>query len=91
MGDFLVAKDLAAQLFLDIVGGFFNHDNKIVEEIFEVFDVQLENIEKVICQSEKNDSSFDMAQKIVEQYISELIESKSYMTAVTLLKHFSIR
>ncbi|KAL6176792.1 hypothetical protein ACLB2K_053425 [Fragaria x ananassa] len=90
MGDFLVAKDLAAQLFLDIVGGFFNHDNKIVEEIFEVFDVQLENIEKVICRSEKNDSSFDMAQKIVEQYISELIESKSYMTAVTLLKHFSI-
>ncbi|XP_004301383.1 PREDICTED: uncharacterized protein LOC101291344 [Fragaria vesca subsp. vesca] len=91
MGDFLVAKDLAAQLFLDIVGGFFNHDNKIVEEIFEVFDVQLENIEKVICQSEKNDSSFDMAQKIVEQYISELIEPKSYMTVVTLLKHFSIR
>ncbi|XP_024169754.1 uncharacterized protein LOC112176163 isoform X2 [Rosa chinensis] len=91
MGDSLKAKDLAAQFFLDIVNGFVNHDESIVEKIFEVFDVQLANIEKVMHQSEKNDCSFDMAQKFVEQYIFKLIESESYMTAVTLLEHFSIR
>ncbi|KAF3454578.1 hypothetical protein FNV43_RR05026 [Rhamnella rubrinervis] len=86
------AKDLAAQLFLDILGGFVDHDERIVVKILEVFDVQLANIEKVMCPlKEKKDCSFDTAKAFVEQYIFELIESQSYMNAVTLLEHFCIR
>ena len=91
MRDSLKAKDLAAQLFLDIVEGFVNHDDRIVEKLFEVFDIQLANIEKVMYQNAKNDCSFNMAQKFIEQYILKLMESESYMAAVTLLEHFSIR
>lgn len=91
MGDSLEAKDLAAQLFLDIVGGSVNHDERIVEKILEVFDVQLVNIEKVMCLNAKNGDSFSVAKKFVEDYIFQLIESQTYMTAVTLLAHFSIR
>lgn len=86
------AKDLAAQLFLDIVRGFVNHDERVVVKILEVFDVQMTNIEKVMCPlNEKTDCSFDTAKIFVEQYIFELIESQSYMNAVILLEHFSIR
>lgn len=86
------AKDLATQLFLDIGRGFVKHDEKVVVKILEVFDVQLTNIEKAMCPlKEKNDGSFDTAKTFVEQYIYELIESQSYMNAVTLLEHFSIR
>lgn len=89
--DSLEAKDLAAQLFLDIVRGSVNHDERIAEKVLEVFDVQLENIDKVMCLSAKNDCRYDIANKFVERYIIGLIESQSYMTAVTLLEHFSIR
>ncbi|XP_024927020.3 uncharacterized protein LOC107411799 isoform X2 [Ziziphus jujuba] len=86
------AKDLATQLFLDIVRGFVKHDERVVVKILEVFDVQLTNIEKAMCPlKENNDGSFDTAKTFVEQYIYELIESQSYMNAVTLLEHFSIR
>ncbi|KAL6139170.1 hypothetical protein ACLB2K_064447 [Fragaria x ananassa] len=37
-----------------------------------------------------NDDSFSMATKFVEDYIYHLIECQTYMTAVTLLAHFSI-
>lgn len=90
--DCLEAKDLAGRLFLDIVGGFLNHDERIVVKILEVFDVKLTNVGKVMCQvKEKNDCSCDAAKKFVEQYIFELVESQSYMTAVSLLEQFSIR
>ncbi|XP_008245816.1 PREDICTED: uncharacterized protein LOC103343964 [Prunus mume] len=91
MWDSLEAKDLASQLFIDIVGGSVNHDERIVEKILEAFDIHLANIDKVMCLSAKNDCRFDTAKKFVEQYIFGLIESQSYMTAVTLLEHFSIR
>ncbi|KAG8649627.1 hypothetical protein MANES_08G112700v8 [Manihot esculenta] len=39
----------------------------------------------------QNDNRFDTAKTFVEQYIFKLVESQSYMTAVTLLEHFSIR
>ncbi|KAM2713018.1 hypothetical protein EV1_032945 [Malus domestica] len=84
------AKDLAAQLFLDIVGGSVNHDERIVEKILEVYDVQLANIYKVMCLNAKNNCRFDNAKEFVEHYIFGLIESQSYMAAVTLLEHFSI-
>ncbi|KAF4354025.1 hypothetical protein G4B88_011188 [Cannabis sativa] len=90
--DLAEAKMLAAQLFLDIVGSSVNHDEGVVVKILETFDVQLPNIEKVMCPlKEKDDYSFDSAKRFVEQYIYDLIDCQSYMNAVTLLEHFSIR
>ncbi|PON89518.1 hypothetical protein TorRG33x02_146620 [Trema orientale] len=90
--DLAEAKDLAAQLFLDIVGSSVNHDEGVVVKILEAFDVQLTNIEKAMCPLKaKDDHSLDSAKAFVERYIYELIESQSYMNAVTLLEHFSIR
>ncbi|XP_059440089.1 uncharacterized protein LOC132172583 isoform X3 [Corylus avellana] len=90
--DSLEAKALAARLFIDIVGGFVNYDERIVVKILEAFDVKLTDIEKVMCQVEKNnDCCHDVAKTFVEKYIFESIESQSYMTAVSLLEQFSIR
>ncbi|GMN44000.1 hypothetical protein TIFTF001_013194 [Ficus carica] len=90
--DLAEAKDLAAQLFLDIVRGSINHDAGVVVKVLETFDVQLTNIERVMCPlKEKDDCSIDTAKAFIERYIFELIECQSYMTAVTLLEHFSIR
>lgn len=83
---------MAAQLFLDIVAGFVNHDERIVIKVLEVFDVKLTNIEKVIGNSAmKNDSVLDAAKKFVEGYIHQLMDSRSYMTAVALIQQFSIQ
>ncbi|CAK9157743.1 unnamed protein product [Ilex paraguariensis] len=104
--DLFEAKILAVQLFLGIVGGSILHDERILIKILEVFDVGLVNIEKVMCNSDvkngniekvmcnsdvKNSSSLDASKAFIEQYIFVLLESQSYMTAVTLLEHFSIR
>ncbi|KAG6646716.1 hypothetical protein CIPAW_07G027300 [Carya illinoinensis] len=90
--DSLEAKDLATQLFLDIARGFVNHDERIVVKILEVFDIKLNNIEKAMYQvKERNECGCDAAKSFLEQYIFELIESQSYMVAVSLLEQFSIR
>ena len=90
--DLLEARNVAAQLFLDIVAGFVNHDERIVIKVLEVFDVKLTNIEKVIGNSAmKNDSVLDAAKKFVEGYIHQLMDSRSYMTAVALIQQFSIQ
>ncbi|KAJ9681794.1 hypothetical protein PVL29_017932 [Vitis rotundifolia] len=90
--DLLEARNVAARLFLDIVAGFVNHDERIVIKVLEVFDVKLTNIEKVIGNSAtKNDSVLDAAKKFVEGYIHQLMDSRSYMTAVALIQQFSIQ
>lgn len=90
--DLLEARNVGAQLFLDIVAGFVNHDERIVIKVLEVFDVKLTNIEKVIGNSAmKNDSVLDAAKKFVEGYIHQLMDSRSYMTAVALIQQFSIQ
>ncbi|KAE8685016.1 Polynucleotidyl transferase isoform 3 [Hibiscus syriacus] len=90
--DFSEAKCIAVQLFLDIVEGSIDHDERIAVKILEVFDVRLTDIEKVVSQLKaKNDHRFDSVKTFVEQYIFALIESQSYMTAVNMLEHFSIR
>ncbi|KDP23413.1 hypothetical protein JCGZ_23246 [Jatropha curcas] len=90
--DSLQAKGLAAHLVIDIVGGLVEHDEKIIVKILEVFDVKLTNIEEAVCQLKaRNDNRFDTARTFVEDYIFKLVESQSYMMAVTLLEHFSIR
>ncbi|EOY11615.1 Polynucleotidyl transferase isoform 3 [Theobroma cacao] len=91
-GDSLEAKSLAARLFLYIIDGFIDHDERIAVKILEVFDVKLTDVEKVLSQLKvQNDCRSDCAKIFVEQYIFGLIESQSYMTAVNLLEHFSIR
>ncbi|KAJ9180321.1 hypothetical protein P3X46_008582 [Hevea brasiliensis] len=90
--DTLQAKVLAANLFIDVVGGLVNHDERIVVKILEGFDVRLTHIEEAIYRLKaQNDNRFDTAKTFVEQYIYKFVESQSYMTAVTLLEHFSIR
>ncbi|XWS64464.1 hypothetical protein CRYUN_Cryun05aG0006300 [Craigia yunnanensis] len=90
-GDSLEAKSIAARLFLYIVEGFIDHDERIAVKILDVFYVRLTDIEKVVSQLKaQNDCRFDSAKTFVEQYIFGLIESQSYMTAVNLLEHFSI-
>lgn len=90
--DLLEAKYFASQLFVNIIEGNLIHDERILIKILEVFGIRLVNIEKAMFASEmKNDGGVDIAKAFVEQYIFELIESESYMTAVTLLEHFSIR
>lgn len=85
------AKDLAAQLFIDIVGGFIAHDDRIVVKIIQIFDVQLSDVEKVMFESKaRNRCSSDSAKDFVEQYVSELLETQGYATAVDVLEHFSI-
>lgn len=89
--DTLKAKGLAARLFVDVVGGLVDHDERIVVKMLEVFDVKLTDIEESICQSKaQNDYRIETAKAFVEQYSFKLIESESYMTAVSLLEHFSI-
>ncbi|XP_019428957.1 PREDICTED: uncharacterized protein LOC109336675 isoform X1 [Lupinus angustifolius] len=89
--DSLEAIDLAAQLILDIIRGQTYHDEKIVMKVLEIFDVKLSNIEKAMYQiEEKGDLSHGTAKEFVQKYIFKLIESQLYMTAVTLIEHFSI-
>ncbi|XP_022961592.1 uncharacterized protein LOC111462125 isoform X1 [Cucurbita moschata] len=86
------AKNLAAQLFVDIVGGFIKHDERIAVKILQVFDIQLTNIEKVRFDSKaRNGCCSSSAKDFVEQYVSQLVETQSYTTAVDVLEHFSIR
>ncbi|XVE89580.1 hypothetical protein DITRI_Ditri20bG0007500 [Diplodiscus trichospermus] len=91
-GDSLEAKRIAARLFLNIVEGAIDHDERIAVKVLEVFDIRLIDIEKVVSQLKaQNDFRFDNAKTFIERYIFGFIESQSYMTAVNLLEHFSIR
>ncbi|XP_058077039.1 uncharacterized protein LOC131225521 isoform X2 [Magnolia sinica] len=85
------AKSLAAQLFLDVLTCFVIHEERILVKLLENFELGLKDIAEVICGSEVNNGGIDIAKACVERYIFGFIESQSYMTAVTLLEHFSIR
>lgn len=89
--DSLEAKNLAAHLFIDIVGGQVSHNEKIIVKMLETFDVKLTDTEKVMFQLKAKDGTRrGTAQEFIEQYIFELAESQLYMTAVTLIERFSI-
>ncbi|KAK4424575.1 hypothetical protein Salat_1651000 [Sesamum alatum] len=91
-GDVLKAKVCAAKLFLDIIGGSLIHEEGVQIKIVQVFDVNLSDIDKVMCDlSVKRNPKADTAKEVIQQYVSKLIELQSYMTAVDLLTHFSIR
>ncbi|GKV31973.1 hypothetical protein SLEP1_g40621 [Rubroshorea leprosula] len=90
--DPLNAKRLAARLVIYIVGGSVDHTERITTKIIEIFDVRLTDVEEVVSELKaQNDCRFNTAKASIEQYIFGLIESQSYMIAVTLLEHFSIR
>ncbi|KAL5783824.1 hypothetical protein ACOSP7_008853 [Xanthoceras sorbifolium] len=85
-------KEIATQLFLDIVRGSVAHDEKIVVKILEVFDITLTDIETGIHRLKPEcEFRFNTAKTFIEQYIYALLESQSYLAAVSLLEHFSIR
>lgn len=87
----LEVKNSAAHLLVHSIRSQIYHDENIVMKIVETFDVKLTNIEKALCQiKEKDDLSCGMAKEFIEQYIFELVKSQLYMTAVTLIEHFSI-
>lgn len=85
------AKLLAAKLFLAIVDGTLHHEERVLVKILEVFDVSLSNIEKAMYDVDEKGHTCQTAKVLVEQYISRLVDSQSYMTAVSLLEHFSFR
>ncbi|GAB4835758.1 hypothetical protein Ancab_000667 [Ancistrocladus abbreviatus] len=89
--DWLEAKDLAAQLFLDAVHGAVCYDDRILVKIIEVIDVKLENIENAMNKLDVENRSSSNAKDFIEKYILKLVETQSYMAAVSLLEQFSIR
>ncbi|XP_047937773.1 uncharacterized protein LOC125185298 isoform X3 [Salvia hispanica] len=90
--DVVEAKECAAKLFLDIVNGTLGHDNGVLIKIIKVFQVNLTDIDNVMYEvSMKSKSKADSAKEVVEQYVCKMVECQSYMTAVDLLIHFSIR
>jgi len=87
----LEVKDLVAHLLVDVMRGQIFQDEKIVMKLVEIFDIQLTNIEKAMCQlKEKHDLSCGSGKELVEEYIVTLVKSQWYMTAVTLIEQFSI-
>lgn len=90
--DKLEAKLLAAKLFLLRFQYSLVHDEKVLVKILEVFDVSLTDIEIGMQDMDaKGDVSPDTTKVLIEQYVSKLIESQSFMTAVSLLERFSIQ
>lgn len=88
------ARSLAARLFLAIVGGSVPYDEKVMVSTLKVFDVGLASIDEALSAREEEGSASSAsasasASAFLEEYISELIKSKSFMTAVSLLEHFS--
>lgn len=90
--DMSSARKLAAQFFLVTVGGSLTYDEKVMMHTLKVFDVGLTSIDEALSVSEVwQGYGFASGNAFLEQYISDLIKSKSFMTAVTLLEHFSFR
>ncbi|XP_010528921.1 PREDICTED: uncharacterized protein LOC104805911 isoform X2 [Tarenaya hassleriana] len=89
--DLSLARNLAAQLLLACERGSIDYDERVMEKIIKVFDVWLSSIDDILSQPEAwNKCGYATGSAFLDQYISNLIKSKSYMIAVSLLEHFSI-
>ncbi|CAA7041960.1 unnamed protein product [Microthlaspi erraticum] len=90
--DMCLARRLAATLFLAIVGGIVAYDEKVMVNTLKMFDVGLTNIDEALLSSGSSEVGFASGggSVFLERYISDLIKSKSFMTAVSLLEHFSL-
>ncbi|KAF5177518.1 Polynucleotidyl transferase, ribonuclease H-like superfamily protein [Thalictrum thalictroides] len=88
--DLSEAQSLAAQLVADIIGGDVIYGVPLLIKMLEAFDIRMTNIQKAISRREESDGNLEMAKAFIEAFISRLIQSESYTTAVTLMEHFSI-
>lgn len=89
--DLLEGKTLAARLFISMVCGDIINDGSVPIKIIEVFCVGLMDIEHGIRFLDPKNRTSERGRIFVENYIKKLKESESYMMAVKLLEHFSIR
>ncbi|KAL6865050.1 hypothetical protein ACP4OV_016201 [Aristida adscensionis] len=89
--DFLEAKHLAAQLVLDILASVLCHENRILVKLLEIFEIDLRDIAHALYGSELDDEDLGKAREHLKQYVKYLMESESYVTAVTLITRFSIQ
>ncbi|GJV85938.1 polynucleotidyl transferase, ribonuclease H-like superfamily protein [Tanacetum coccineum] len=80
--DLREAKFLTTRLFIIVVRGTKVHDDRILVKMLEVFDIKLTDIKEALSHSD--------AKVFIDQFVSKLLESQSYMTAVNLLEHLSI-
>ncbi|ESQ29728.1 hypothetical protein EUTSA_v10023373mg [Eutrema salsugineum] len=81
------ARRLAARLFLAIVGGSVAYDEKVMVHTLKLFDVGLTSIDEALS---LEGFACGGGSVFLEEYISSLIKSKCFMTAVSLLEHFSL-
>ncbi|KAK9219247.1 hypothetical protein WN943_007888 [Citrus x changshan-huyou] len=70
------AKEIAAYLFLDITGGFVDHDEKLMVKILEAFDVRLTDIEKAITQL-KAQNEHSLLKRLAEKACWDIAEAKT--------------
>ncbi|CAN0897228.1 Exonuclease mut-7 homolog [Linum grandiflorum] len=91
--DISTAKVLGARLFIDILEGLIPLlDERIGIKILGVFHVTLSDMDEAISQLKyQREFRFNTGRAFVEPYIFKLVESQSYMAAVTLLEQLSIR
>lgn len=88
--DLSEAQSLAAQLAVNIIGGDVIYGGTILIKLLEAFHIRMTNIQKAISCGEVNDDGLDAAKVLIQSLISRLIQSESYITAVTLLEQFPI-
>ncbi|PIA57070.1 hypothetical protein AQUCO_00600062v1 [Aquilegia coerulea] len=88
--DLSEAQSLASQLVAAIMGGDVIYGDPFLIKLLEAFDIRMTNIQKAISCREESDGNLDMAKACIEPFISRLIQSESYTTAVTIMEHFSI-
>lgn len=85
------ARSLAARLFVYDLSGNRVHEDRILVKLLQIFNVGFEDIANVMLDQSANVDGFDIAKSCIEQYIFTLIDKQSYMMAVNLLQHFSMR
>ncbi|PKA58384.1 Werner Syndrome-like exonuclease [Apostasia shenzhenica] len=88
--DFTEAKLLAAQLFVDILASYVNHEERILIKVLELFEVRLKDIGQAMFGSAERHDDLEKTKAYIERHIFDLIESHSYMTATILVEHFSV-
>lgn len=84
------AKCLAAHLFVDILASSVSHEERILIKILELFEIGLKDIGEARFGSVTKKDDMEKAKAFIERHIFNFIESQSYMTATTLVEHFSV-
>lgn len=88
--DIKEARLLAAKLFVDVFQGLLVHEETIIVKVLEVFGVGFTDIEKIVQNSDKSNNSSEKAIELTRQYINYLMDSHSYLNAVSVIEQFSL-